>query len=76
MYEVDLEEGGGGGGGGFHSSDYYMMMHRLAIWSAQDLFRRKPALLVSELRVDSLFILSSRTLLKTLPGVHKSMIPL
>ena len=51
------------------------MMHRLAIWSAQDLFRRKPACWSRSLGLTASFILSSRTLLRTLPGIDWSMIP-
>ena len=40
IYEVDVE---GGGVGRLHSSDCSTMMRKLAIWSAQDLFRRKLA---------------------------------
>ena len=73
IYEVDVEERGGGGG--FHSSDCSTMLRRLAIWSAQDLFHRKSACWSRSLGSTASFILSSRTLLRTLHGVDRSMIP-
>ena len=50
-------------------------MRRLAIWSAQDLFRRKPTCWCRSLGSTASFILSSRTLLRTLPCVDRSMMP-
>ena len=61
-------------GGEFHSSDCFTVMRKLAIWLAQDQFRLKPACWSRNLGSTASFIVSSRTLLRTLPGADTSML--